>query len=201
MKDEITKSIKYYKSFTALVLIIFTCITTYAQDKKLYVKLGSFNSVNENTVTIMGCGTNNELEYIYFSSPWLCEREVKIPSEYLSQAKNSINFVRTKYREWCNSIRGKGFKGKHKAFSTEHTIYTRQSYIYDWHPKSEKMYYVFFVNLASIPLIEAKISLGGTSAFCFYLTETGIDQFCTIINNAKSIYLKSRDVEFDNLLK
>jgi hypothetical protein len=63
------------------------------------------------------------------------------------------------------------------------------------------MYYVFFVNLASIPLIEAKISLGGTSAFCFYLTETGIDQFCTIINNAKLIYLKSRDVEFDNLLK
>ena len=39
------------------------------------------------------------------------------------------------------------------------------------------MYYVFFVNLASIPLIEAKISLGGTSAFCFlFKQKTGIDQ-------------------------
>ena len=42
MKNEIIKSIKYYKSFTALVLIIFTCITTYAQDKKIVCKTWLF---------------------------------------------------------------------------------------------------------------------------------------------------------------
>ena len=82
-----------------------------------------------------------------------------------------------------------------------HTVYTRQSYLYDWHPNAEKLFYVFFVDLSGRALVEVKMTLGNSNTFCFYLTSEGLKQYSSIINNAVSIYLKSDDVEFDELLK
>ena len=189
------------KILMLILVVIISCPTIFSQNSKLHTVLGTFNSVNNNTVTVMGCGTERNLDYVYFTSPWLCEREIKIPYTYLNEAKNSINLVSVKFEEWNNLIQGKGFKGKRKKIPTEHTVYTRQSYLYDWHPNAEKLYYVFFVDLSGRAVVEVKMTLGNSNTFCFYLTSKGLEQYSSIINNAVSIYLKSDDVEFDELLK
>ena len=189
------------KILMLILVVIISCPNIFSQNNKLYTVLGTFNSINSNTVEVMGCGTERNLDYVYFTSPWLCKREIKIPYTHLNEAKNSINLVSVKFKEWNNLIQGKGFKGKRKKFPTEHTVYTRQSYLYDWHPKAEKLYYVFFVDLSGRAVVEVKMTLGGSNTFCFYLTPEGLEQYSSIINNAVSIYLKSDDVEFDELLK
>ena len=97
--------------------------------------------------------------------------------------------------------KGKALRVSEKKIPTEHTVYTRQSYLYDWHPNAEKLFYVFFVDLSGRALVEVNMTLGNSNTFCFYLTSKGLKQYSSIINNAVSIYLKSEDVEFDELLK
>ena len=54
------------KILMLILVVIISCPTIFSQNNKLHTALGTFNSVNSNTVTIMGCGTERNLDYVYF---------------------------------------------------------------------------------------------------------------------------------------
>lgn len=73
----------------------------------------------------------------------MVDRQVMIKRADLLQAINSVSFFRTKFAEWSNAIKGKGFKGQSKEFQTKHKVYTREKAWKDWHYMPETMHYTF----------------------------------------------------------
>lgn len=193
------------KIILCLALLILVGCTKFqkckAQAQKVGTKLGTIESINNNSFSVMAVGASNGLEYIYFTSPWLVERQVKIPKENLNQAVNSIRIVQVKFDEWNSAIRGKGFKGHRKDIPTHNTVYTREKVWKDWHPMAEELYYTYFVDLSGNTSVEVRMSLGDSSKFCFYLTSKGIDDFYRLLSNADSLFMQSDDMKFNNLLK
>ncbi|MFC2455695.1 MAG: hypothetical protein ACFNUM_07510 [Segatella salivae] len=185
-----------------VIIIILLTLVQWASAQNIGTKLGIVECVNNNTFSLMAAGNSaNRVEYVYFTSPWLVDRQVMIKRADLSQAVNSVGFVRTKFAEWNNVIKGKGFKGQRKDFETKHKVYTREKAWKDWHPMPETLRYTFFVDLGGNISVEANMSLGNSSTFCFYLTRKGLDQFYNLLKNADSILANSEDAEFDSLLK
>lgn len=187
-----------------MLLSIFGCINSQqckAQAQMVGTKLGTVESINNNSFSVMAVGSSNGLEYVYFTSPWLVERQVKIPKENLNQAVNSICIVQTKFNEWNRVIQGKGFKGHRKDIPTHNTVYTREKAWKDWHPMSEELYYTYFVDLSGNTSVEVSMSLGNSRTLCFYLTSKGIEDFYKLLSNANTLFMQSDDMKFNNLLK
>lgn len=190
---------QYYNYWGLIFCMLSVSINLQAQ--KIGTKLGTVESINDNSFSIMAVGSSNGLEYVYFTSPWMVDRQVKIPRENLNQAINSIRIVKTKFNEWNRAIQGKGFKGHRKDIPTHNTVYTREKPWKDWHPMAEELYYTYFVDLSGNTSVEVRMSLGNSSTFCFYLTSNGIDEFYRLLSNANSLFMQSDDMEFNNLLK
>lgn len=200
MKQFFNHTGKQYYNYWGLILCMLL-VPINLQAQKVGTKLGTVESVNDNSFFVMAVGSSNGLEYVYFTSPWMVDRQVKIPRENLSQAVNSMRIVKTKFNEWNKAIQGKGFKGHRKDIPTHNTVYTREKPWNDWHPMAEELYYTYFVDLSGNTSVEVSMSLGNSRTFCFYLTSKGVDEFYRILSNANSLFMQSDDMEFNNLLK
>ena len=190
---------QHYNYWGLILCMLFISINS--QGQRIVTKLGTIESGNNNSFSVMGVGSPKGLEYIYFTSPWMVERQVKIPRENLNQAVISIRIVQTKFNEWNRAIQGKGFKGHRKDIPTHNTVYSREKPRKDWYPIAGELYYTYFVDLSGNTSVEVSMSLRNSSMFCFYLTSNGIDEFYRILSNANSLFMQSDDMEFNNLLK